>query len=69
MGCRRKFYKISSWLGFYFPIRFIVSVAARFYLCPYNALVLEIIILVIYITAATCTNLSIDKSHLSKEQN
>ena len=29
---RRKFYKISAWLGLYFPIRFIVSVAAGFYL-------------------------------------
>ena len=27
---RRKFYKISAWLGLYFPIRFIVSVAAGF---------------------------------------
>ena len=59
---RRKFYKISAWLGLYFLIRFIVSVAAKFYPRPYNTLVLEIIILVIYIAAATCTNLLIDKS-------
>ena len=38
---RRKFYKISAWLGLYFPIRFIVSVAAGFYPRPYNTLVLE----------------------------
>lgn len=31
---RKKFYKISAWLGLYFPIRFIVSVAARFYPRP-----------------------------------
>ena len=65
---RRKFYKISAWLGLYFPIRFIVSVAVSFYPRPYNTLVLEIIILVIYIAAATCVNLSIDKSYLPKEQ-
>ena len=65
---RRKFYKISAWLGLYFPIRFIISVAARFYPRPYNTLVLEVIILVIYIAAATCVNLSIDKSYLLKEQ-
>lgn len=59
---RRKFYKISAWLGLYFLIRFIVCVAAKFYPRPYNTLVLEIIILVIYIAAATCTNLLIDKS-------
>lgn len=59
---RRKFYKISAWLGLYFPIRFFVSAAVSFYPHPYNTLVLEIIILVIYIAAATCTNLLIDKS-------
>ena len=64
---RRKFYKISAWLGLYFLIRFIVSVAAKFYPRPYNTLVLEIIILVIYIAVATCVNLSIDKSYLPKE--
>ena len=64
---RRKFYKISAWLGLYFPIRFIVSVAAGFYPRPYNTLVLEAIILVIYIAVATCVNLSIDKSYLPKE--
>ena len=65
---RRKFYKISAWLGLYFPVRFIVSIAARFYPRPYSALVLEIIILVVYIGAATCVNLSVDKSYLPKEQ-
>lgn len=64
---RKKFYKISAWLGLYFPIRFIVSVATRFYPRPYNVLVLEVIILAIYIAAATCVNLSIDKSYLPKE--
>ena len=64
---RRKFYKISAWLGLYFPSRFIVSVAAGFYPRPYNTLVLEAIILVIYIAVATCVNLSIDKSYLPKE--
>jgi transcriptional regulator with XRE-family HTH domain len=66
---RRKFYKISAWLGLYFPVRFIVSIAARFYPRPYYTLVLEVIILVIYFAAATCVNLSIDKSYLPKEQN
>ena len=66
---RRKFYKISAWLGLYFPIRFIVSVAVRFYPRPYYTLVLEVIILAIYIAAATCVNLSIDKSYLPKEEN
>ena len=65
---RRKFYKISAWLGLYFPTRFAVSAAARFYPRPYSALLLEVIILAIYITAATLVNLSIDNSCLPKER-
>lgn len=65
---RKKFYKISAWLGLYFPIRFLVNTAARFYPRPYSSLVLDIIILAIYIGVATCINLAIDKSYLPKEQ-
>ena len=64
---RKKFYKISAWLGLYFPIRFIVRAAATLYPRPYYSLILEVIILAIYIAAATCVNLSIDKSYLPKE--
>lgn len=60
---RKKFYKISAWLGLYFPIRFLVRFATRLYPRPYSTLVLEVIILAIYIAAATCVNLSIDKSY------
>ena len=66
---RKRFYKISAWLGLYFPIRFIVRAAATLYPRPYYSLILEVIILAIYIAAATCVNLSIDKSYLQKEQN
>ena len=65
---RKRFYKISAWLGLYFPIRFIVRAAATLYPRPYYSLILEVIILAIYIAAATCVNLSIDKSYLPKEQ-
>lgn len=66
---RRKFYKISAWLGLYFPIRFAMNVAARFYPRPYSALLFEIIVLVIYIWSAFSVNLSIDKRNLSEDQN
>ena len=65
---RRKFYKISAWLGLYFPVRFVVSAAAAFYPRPYSSLLLETIILVIYIWAAVSVNLSIDKSNLPNDQ-
>lgn len=65
---RRKFYKISAWLGLYFPIRFVISMLAKLYPRPYSVLLLEVIILVVYICAATSVNLSIDKSYLIKDK-
>lgn len=68
MAFRRKFYKISAWLGLYFPIRFVLSAAAQFYPRSYSALLFEVIVLVIYIWAALSVNLSIDKSDILREQ-
>lgn len=65
---RRKFYKISAWLGLYFPIRFVISMLAKLYPRPYSVLLLEVIILVVYICAATSVNLSIDKSYIVKDK-
>ena len=61
---RRKFYKISAWLGLYFPVRFAVSILARFYPRPYSALVLEAVILAVYMGTAVCANLAIDRKEL-----
>lgn len=65
---RRKFYKISAWLGLYFPIRFVISMLAKLYPRPYSVLLLEVIVLVVYICAATSANLSIDKSYIVKDK-
>lgn len=65
---RRKFYKISAWLGLYFPIRFIIRFAMRFYPRPFSTLILEILIFAIYIAVATCVNIIINKRELHKEQ-
>lgn len=68
---RKKFYKISAWLGLYFPIRFVVSavVALLVAVCSFSiqTVVLECIILVIYICAALLVNLTIDKRNLLQE--
>lgn len=61
---RKKFYKISSWLGLYFPIRFIIETIMTLYPRPYSTLVLEIIIVVVYIATSTYFNLIIDQSQL-----
>ena len=61
---RKKFYKISSWLGLYFPIRFLIETIMTLYPRPYSTLVLEIIIVVVYIATSTYFNLIIDQSHL-----
>lgn len=58
---RRKFYKISAWLGLYFPVRFVVSTVAKLYPRPYSSLILECIVVGVYICVATCVCLSIDK--------
>lgn len=68
MVFRRKFYKISAWLGLYFPIRFVLSAAARFYPRPYSAVVFEVVVLAVYIFAACSVNLSIDKRYILREQ-
>lgn len=36
---RQRFYKISAWLGSYFPVRLLMTVLIRFYPRPYNSLV------------------------------
>lgn len=64
---RRMFYRLSSWLGLYFPIRFIVKAVARLYPRPYYSLALEMIIVAIYIVAATSVNLLIGDRRRSDE--
>lgn len=58
---RKTFYKISAWLGTYFPIRFIVRALSAFYPRPYYTIVLECVILVIYLLTATFIGLQIEK--------
>ena len=62
---RKKFYKISAWLGSYFPVRFIVTILSHFYPRPYNTIVLECIILSIYLMVVTLITLQIEKMSLN----
>lgn len=61
---RKKFYKISAWLGLYFPLRLLVQALATLYPRPLSTLVLECVILALYLMCATLLNLEIDKRHL-----
>lgn len=61
---RRRYYKISSWLGLYFPIRMLMYVVAALYPGPVWGLVFEIVVLAVYMSAALCVNLTIDKHNL-----
>ncbi len=63
---REKFYKISAWLGAYFPIRLLTSILAEF-LLPMQRGVLECIVLVLYIVVVILLNLGIDKSYMKKK--
>lgn len=64
---RKKFYKISAWLGTYFPIRFVVKKLAYFYPRPYSSIVLECVILAIYLITITLITLLIEKKDLKEK--
>ncbi len=66
MEFRRRFYKISAWLGLYFPVRFAMSAASAFYVKPYSSILFEVMVLVVYIFAALMVNLAIDKQYIIK---
>lgn len=61
---RKRFYKISAWLGLYFPIRFLTTILMSFYPRPYSTLVLECIVLGIYIAVSMFVTLYIEKRYL-----
>jgi len=62
---RKKFYKISVWLGAYFPIRFIMMKLATFYPRPYNSLVFDCVTVAVYLIAAILITLLIEKSDIN----
>jgi transcriptional regulator with XRE-family HTH domain len=66
MEFRRRFYKISAWLGLYFPVRFLVNAASTFYPRPYSSILFEVMMLVVYIFTACMVNLAIDKQYIMK---
>ena len=66
MEFRRRFYKISAWLGLYFPVRFAMSVASTFYPRPYSSILFEVLVLVVYIFTSCMANLAIDKQYIMK---
>lgn len=61
---RKKFYKISAWLGAYFPIRFVMTTLAYFYPRPYSAIVLECVIAAVYLMTVMLITLTIEKLYL-----
>lgn len=60
---RKKFYKISAWLGAYFPVRFLVTILAHFYPRPYSSIVLECVIVVVYLMAVMLITLTIEEKY------
>ena len=65
-GFRKKFYKISAWLGMYFPVRFIMSALVRLYPRPYNSLVFDCLIVAVYLIAAALITLLIERYYRKK---
>ena len=58
---RKNFYKISAWLGLYFPTRLLVTAAMHFYSHPYSAIIFEIMVVSTYLMLSTIVVLSIEK--------
>ena len=63
---RKRFYKISAWLGTYFPIRFLIMDLSSLYPRPINTLVLACVIVAVYLITATLLTLEIDRRNLLK---
>ena len=61
---RRKFYRISAWLGLYFPVRFAVRMAVTFWPRPYSSVALECVTAALYLCAVMLVQLAMDKSVL-----
>jgi hypothetical protein len=64
---RKKFYKISAWLGTYFPVRFAVTIMAHLYPRPYRSIVLECVIFAIYLMTVMLITLQIEKIYLKEK--
>ena len=58
---RKRFYKISAWLGSYFPVRLLVKNLINFYPRPINTFVLEGIILFLYFIIAAGLSALVEK--------
>jgi len=65
---RKRFYKVSAWLGLYFPIRLLTTILMSFYPRPYSTLVFECIVLSIYMGVSMLITLSIEKHYLLREK-
>ena len=60
---RKQFYKISVWLGTYFPIRLLVRTLLMLYPWPYNTLVRDCLIVVLYLLTALFITWKIEKHY------
>lgn len=58
---RLRFYQVTAWLGFYFPVRLFMEKLAVCYPRPYLSIVFEAITLAVYLTAAFCVTLELEK--------
>lgn len=68
MQFRKRFYKISAWLGSFFPVRLVITALMHFYPRPINSLVLECVIFVIYLMTALLITLEIEKRNLVQKK-
>ena len=63
---RKTLYKISAWLGLYFPCRLLVLTLTQIFIPHIPTIAFESIVLAIYIATSLHINLNIDKHYLTK---
>lgn len=62
---RDRFYKISAWLGLYFPVRFLMYIVTEAFPRIFStAVVFEVVVLIVYIMLSTLVSLSLDKRRM-----
>ena len=58
---RKYFYKISAWLGLYFPTRFLINIVIELFPHLLSGIAFEVVVITLYILFATLISLSIDE--------
>lgn len=61
---QKRFYKISAWLGTYFPTRLVMNALVHFFPRPYPAITFECVIFLVYLAVAWVISRKVEKEFM-----